>query len=108
MVPKEISQLSSQARGAVVKAFATTTTATLNDKTYWSKIPPIEPDGIEIEFDDGEDGCMPAGWYITGTERGFPVAGQEYGPYKTEQAARKSISPDFKGSVVTLPGRLMV
>ena len=43
-------------------------------------------------FDDGDDGCMPAGWYLIGLDRhgipiDFPVR-HEYGEFATEAEAR--------------------
>ena len=44
-----------------------------------------------IEYEDGEDGCMPSGWYLLGLDRHggyntFPVR-HEYGPYETTAGA---------------------
>ena len=44
-----------------------------------------------IEHDDGEDGCMPDGWYLIGLDScGLPITWpvrHEYGPYRTRQQA---------------------
>lgn len=46
-----------------------------------------------FEFEDGEDGCMPPGWYAIGLDAvGLPITWpvrHEYGPYKTEAEARQ-------------------
>lgn len=39
-----------------------------------------------VEYDDGEDGCVPAGYYVTGLDKnGCPIdwpVRHEYGPYE--------------------------
>ncbi len=49
------------------------------------------PVSYETEYDDGEDGCMPAGWYLTGLDGNgcridFPIR-HEYGPFESEEEA---------------------
>ena len=45
----------------------------------------------EIEFESGDDGCMPQGWYLMGIDRignyiTYPIR-HEYGPYETKASA---------------------
>lgn len=54
------------------------------------------PHGWNVEYDSGDDGCMPAGWYLIGNDRNglpidFPVR-HEYGPFDLEIEARGYIA----------------
>ena len=49
------------------------------------------PHSWSTEYDDGADGCMPTGWYLTGLDTNglpivFPVR-HEYGPFKSNEEA---------------------
>jgi len=45
-----------------------------------------------VTFDDGADGCMPCGWYLTGEQRnGMPCDGHSYGPFEDENEAKAYI-----------------
>lgn len=45
----------------------------------------------DVSFEDGEDGCLPAGWYAVGLDaRGLAIVWpvrHEYGPFDTETEA---------------------
>ena len=51
------------------------------------------PASWEVSYDDGADGCIPAGWYLQGLAANgftvdFPIR-HEYGPFKSEAAANR-------------------
>jgi hypothetical protein len=56
---------------------------------------------FNLAYDDGSDGCMPAGWYVTEldaigntvvTETDYYVVKNEYGPYESKEVAEEFIS----------------
>lgn len=54
------------------------------------------PHSWDTVYDSGNDGCMPAGWYLLGLDAAgqpitFPVR-HEYGPYSTQDEANAAIS----------------
>lgn len=104
--PAEIIPVGFPQRGGskkVIEAHADLENTSLNvlsDEDYWSKIPPSKLDGVEYSFDAGKDGCVPSGWYFTGTWRGFPK-GSWFGPFDTEQEVLAAAEEDFPGLPVT-------
>lgn len=64
-----------------------------SDKDWWGdqrETYDDRPRSWRIGYDDGADGCMPAGWYAEGLdEHGFKLTLHEYGPFGTEEKARK-------------------
>jgi len=56
------------------------------------------PKSWKTEYDDGADGCMPAGWYLLGLDAdNLPITWptrHEYGPFKSEEEEALSFVPD--------------
>ncbi len=55
-----------------------------------------KPASWSTTYDDGTDGCMPAGWYLEGLNSNgmqitFPVR-HEYGPFDTQQQAEAHVA----------------
>lgn len=73
-------------------------TPVMNDKDWWDMIAREaiakgrdRPVAWRVEYEDGADGCLPLGWYLTGLDaRGeridWPVS-HLYGPFDTEAEA---------------------
>lgn len=71
----------------------------MSDAVWWERIAWERyatgdhiPRSWKVEHDDGEDGCMPMGWYAIGLDaKGWPIdwpIRHEYGPFRTERDAR--------------------
>ena len=69
-----------------------------SDSDWWGRIARESisqgrdrPCSWEIQYDDGEDGCMPSGWYAqalaaNGASIDWPIR-HEYGPFDSESEA---------------------
>lgn len=70
-----------------------------SDATWWGRIADERiqsgdhiPVRWDIGYEDGADGCLPAGWYAQGRDaRDLPIVWpirHEYGPFPTEAEAK--------------------
>lgn len=60
-----------------------------SDDALLSEDIPSEPQTSAILYEDGLDGCMPAGWYVDMVSARYPdQGGRSFGPFASEAEAR--------------------